>query len=651
MGRTDHRLRMVALLLVFALFASAAGLRLGHLQVVEAPALQQRLTSRATAVREDPVIRGSITDRNGVVLAHTGFQDRLAAWPRNIPASRRAAVADELATILGLEGRARDELERALANGSSYAVLARQVSVEQSREIREAFAEGRVTGVVLEPQQVRVYPNPGGQPNTSLASQLLGFVTADGIGRYGVEQRYDDVLAGRGGLVASVALPGGAGLAPSDAGLADVEGQEVRLTIDAGLQLALEKQLYHAWVLNKAERVSGIVLDPYSGEVLAWASVPGYDANRFTEVWRRDRELFADPIASGVYEPGSVMKAFTAAAALSSGRFKPRTRIRDTAVLRLDGRQVRNADHKAMGPLRLDDVIAYSRNVATAKVALRLEATRQRSAVRLFRTWQDLGLGKPTGIDIAGEARGLVTDPRKRRWTDLDLANRAFGQGVATTQVQLAVAYAAMVNGGFRVRPHLLVSDTDERSRGERVLSPKVANQMRTILRRVTGAVPWYAEGSLIRGYEVGGKTGTAQIWDRRQGRYLPRTFDFSFVGYVGSEKPEAVIAVRIHRTRPKVIAQGVLELQITSFELFRRIAMDVIRVVGIPRSKEPGAGFPLPRSHAERVLFPDRYAASTGRADRAGSSAAAGGQRRATRAQPRPGQQRASRDRPAAGG
>jgi cell division protein FtsI/penicillin-binding protein 2 len=631
MGRTDHRIRMVLLLLAFIVFAGAASARLGQLQVAERPSLLAHLASRAAAAAVGPVVRGRILDRNGTVLAQTAFVDRLVAWPRQVAAARRSALADELAGILGLDGQGREAIVRTLASDREYAVLARQLSSEESRAVREAIDARRLTGVALEPQQIRVYPIRGGEPGTSLASHLLGFVTADGAGRYGVEQAYDDLLSGRSGLMASVALPGGAGLSALGVGEpAGGVGQDIVLSIDAGLQLQLEKRLYHARRLDNAERVSGVVLDPDTGEVLAWASVPAYDGNRFAEVWTKDPERLSDPIAASVYEPGSVMKAFTAAAALSAGTVKPRTKVIDSPALRLDGEIIRNADRGAMGRLRFEDAIAYSRNVATAKVALRLEKTRRRSALRLYRTWSALGLGRPTGIDLAGEERGLVADPRKRPWSDLDLANRSFGQGVATTQVQLAAAYAAMVNGGLKVRPHVRLADTPEPAERERVLSPKVADQLRDILHRVTGAVPWYAQGSLIRGYEVGGKTGTAQIWDRRTGRYLPRVFNFSFVGYVGGDEPEALIAVRIHHTRPKVRGPGDLVLQIKSYELFRGIALDVIRTLAIPRAKAPGAGFPEPGSRAEKELYPDRARA------RAAAGGAGGGRSddRASRSQ-----------------
>ena len=141
-----------------------------------------------------------------------------------------------------------------------------------------------------------------------------------------------------------------------------------------------------------------------------------------------------------------------------------------------------------------------------------------------------------------------------------------------------------------------------------RVLDAKVARQTREILEYVTGGVPWYAEGSLIPHYQVGGKTGTAQIWDNEKGKYKARVFNFSFVGFVGTDEPELVIAVRLGETRPKIAGQGELELDVTSYQLFRRIAKMAVRELGIPPSEDPDVGYPIPLSPADRLLTPRRF-------------------------------------------
>lgn len=604
---------MLGLLLVFAV---AAVLRIGYWQVAMAPELQQRAQGRLQTAATEPALRGDILDRHGRVLATTAYRDTLAAWPDRIKGERRTTVIEALVDILDLDEHGRGVLEGKLDEQRAYAVIARELTVEQSDQVRAGIAAGRLAGLSLEPHAVRVYPNPGGQPDTTLASQLLGFVmTNDGSGQYGIERQYDAILAGEPRRVAAARdrflRPLQSSQMVIDPGRA---GQDITLTIDATLQLALEKELYLAWRADKAKRVSAVVLDPDSGEVLAWGSVPGYDANQFAAVASRDPSLFQDPIVSEVYEPGSVMKMFTAAAALTNGTVTPSTTINDSRRITFGPNMVRNADKKGMGKISFRDVIAYSRNVAVSKVALRLGRSTAKSSQALYATWAALGIGQRTGIDLAGEVPGLVPDPRKRAWTPLDLANRSFGQGVAVTLVQLATAFVPMLDGGTRVQPHLLRAVGDARQtpmRAQRVLSKKVAKQTQSLMKHVTGAVPWYAQGSLIPHYEVGGKTGTAQIWRNDQGRYDPDTFNFTFVGYVGNDEPQAVVAVRIHEADPDIHGYGDLRLEITSYELFRRIARDIIATQDMRKSSDPDAGFPIRRSAAERVLTPERYAQS----------------------------------------
>jgi cell division protein FtsI/penicillin-binding protein 2 len=235
----------------------------------------------------------------------------------------------------------------------------------------------------------------------------------------------------------------------------------------------------------------------------------------------------------------------------------------------------------------------------------------------LYRTWQKLGIGQRTGVDVAGEVAGIAADPERHPWAPIDLANRSFGQGVAVTLVQLTTAFAPMADGGFRVRPHFLLAIDDAVqpvAEPQRVMKRKTAKQVRGLLQHVTGGVAYYAKGSLIRHYEVGGKTGTAQIWRESETRYDPDTFNFTFVGYVGGDEPEAVVAVRIHETDPVIKGPGDLRLNMTSYELFRRIARGVITALDIRRSSDPNAGLPEPGSDAEHALQTGRLRRDAGR-------------------------------------
>jgi cell division protein FtsI/penicillin-binding protein 2 len=599
---------MIALSVVFTVLAGASSLRLGQWQVVEAQSLRARAERVMPRRAEQDRIRADILDRAGTELAQTNFRDRLVAYPDLLKEGEADAVLDELALALGItpaESRARygDSLADDLVQ---YVILERQVSPAQSLTIAEARASGRLPAVALEPTQVRTYPILGAEPETSLANQLLGFVDAEGKGNKGVEQAHDARLTGL--------EPPGQRVVASLAGadplgtVGDAGAPPMRLTLDADLQMQLETELLAARTADRSKSVSGIVMDAQTGAILAWATVPGYDANDYRAVAARGLEKLRDPITSDTYAPGSVLKALTAAAALSRGVVSPRTRVMDTPRLPFEGAVVQNADHRGMGSISVTQAIAYSRNVATARIAAKLAPSVSRASARLYEMWRRLGIGDRTGIDLASEEAGIVPDPAVRPWAPVDLANRAFGQGVNVTLVQLARAFAALVNGGYLVTPHVSMESPAELEKPPRVLEAKVARQTREMLEYVTGGVPWYAEGTLIPGYQVGGKTGTAQIWDDLKRKYKARVFNFSFVGFIGTDEPELVIAVLLGETRPNIRGQGELELDVTSYELFRRIGKMAVRELGIPRSKDPDVGYPIPLSPADRLLTPRRF-------------------------------------------
>jgi cell division protein FtsI (penicillin-binding protein 3) len=616
LGRTDRRWRSVAILLVMCAFAFVAVLRLAYWQIAMAPWLQQQAQPQLAQKSTEHAVRGDILDRNGRTLATTGYRDTLAGYPDTLTSTERQGTVASLTTILGLDDAARSVIDTKLGTHDHYAVLRRALTAGQSTQVRDGIAAGQLHGLALVPQLVRIYPNPGGEPGTTLASQLLGFVSAtdgDSVGRYGIEARYNQILAG--GPRNLAAATGGTGLLMDSAaqvGGQSADGQDITISIDLSLQLQLEKELYAAWVADKAKRVSGLIMDPRTGELLAWASVPGYDANDGGNIATRDPQLVQDPIVTQAYEPGSVMKMLTATSALENKVVTPSTRILDSRAISFGRNQmVHNSDHLGMGRIPVRDVVAYSRNVAVSRIAALLGRTTARAAVTLYKTWHEMGIGVPTGVDVPGEVAGIAYDPRHKPWAPIELANHAFGQGVTVTPIQLATAFTPMINGGTRVQPHFLVSIGGKRqdvAPGTRVLTKRVAGELQGILHHVTSAVWWYAKGSLIPRYQVGGKTGTAQIWRNAQQRWDPHYFNFTFVGYVGGDTPAAVVAVHIDEARSLTKGQGDFTLNITSYQLFRRIAIATIRTQEVPRSKEPKAGQPEPGSGAEKFLEPLRY-------------------------------------------
>jgi cell division protein FtsI (penicillin-binding protein 3) len=547
--------------------------------------------------------RAPIVDRNERVLAQTATFDRLDAHPNLIKDEDQQKVVDELTAILDLDDDERAEYLAKLATGRPWTWLHPRLTTKQSIEVSLAKAAGDLPGIALEPLDVRAYPQSGGQPGTTLASHLVGFVAGDGRGAYGVERLYDERLTDAG-----ASLVGVASVSAEPLSLDGVDAPPLRLTIDFKLQRQLEKELNAARLTTGARSVSAVIMDPHTGAILASAAAPGYDANDFAEVASKRPAVLRDPVVSKIFEPGSVMKIFTVTAALDNEVVTPRTTIRDEVAIEFYKAEVQNSDHKGLGPLRVKDVIALSRNVATAKIAERLAPRSTHLAARkLYDLWDKVGLVGKTGVDLAGEEAGLWCDPESCPWAPVDLANRAFGQGVGVTLMQLANGLSTLVNGGFRVQPHVAAEGDLAGVPRRRVLKPKVARQAQEILVHVTGSVPWYAEGSLIPGYMIGGKTGTAQIWDNAKGMWKDNIFNHNFVGFVGGNKPEAVIALRIEEPKAKIRGQGLVEIKIESYELFQNIAKGAIKHLGIRRSKDRNAGLPIIGTAAARALTPAR--------------------------------------------
>jgi stage V sporulation protein D (sporulation-specific penicillin-binding protein) len=600
LGRTDSRRRMLLLLITFIVIAGSLVARLAYWQVAQRDRLAGEAFDQTTIKSSVPSARGDIYDRSGtVVLATTVDRERLAGSPSQLTPLRRQEVAANLVRILRLTGDDANALTSRMLSTRKYVVLAHGLDRTMADLVRSAATNKEVEAVSLEPEPVRVYPHEGGGPDSTLAAQLLGFVNRDGVGQYGVEQYYDTDLAGRPRV--THAQQDVAGRPIPDTVVVDdpgTPGEDIRLTIDAGLQLALEQEVLAAWAADKAQSVSALVMDPYTGEVLAEATYPSYDGNQYQQIATQDPNRFIDPVVSSAYEPGSVFKMLTAIAGLETHTVTTKTKVKDTGILKLPGHtHIDDADHHARGWMTFEDGVAYSRNVVAAKVALALgKSTRQSSAI-LHSVWQKMGFGAKTGIDVAGESVGIVRDPTITQWQPIDLANGSFGQGVAVTPIQLATAFSAMVNGGSLIQPHVVkaigASEMNPPSRGE-VIDPALSITLTNMMRRVVTEVPTYRDRTLIPGYDVGGKTGTAQIWDAKarggKGDWKKNLFNYSFVGYLGRETgvPDLVVAVKINEGTPTVARVGQLEMPVMSFALFRRIATDAITRPGLLPERRP---------------------------------------------------------------
>jgi cell division protein FtsI/penicillin-binding protein 2 len=609
MGRTDSRTRMLLVLLAFAVVATAASVRLGQWQVVEADKLssQMRTAMARSKAEANRIVRADIVDRRNKVLAQSSTYDQLVAYPNTMDPTEVESIVELVGAVLDLEPRKQERyrktLEQAIAEDAKFIVLKDKITLDQSEAVHDLREEDLIDGIGLYSREDRVYPRKGGEPGTTLASHVLGFVQADGRGVSGVESYFDKRLTEPDPETVELASIDDSGIS-----LAGLELEPLQLTIDFRLQRQVEKELYAAYESNRAKSASAIVMDPRTGAILAAATVPAFDAGNFAAIANSGMDGLRNRLFQDQYEPGSVMKIFTVTAALDLGVVTPNTIIRDQNKIEFWKYTVRNADHQSLGPLKVKDVIARSRNVATAKIARKLAPSNtKRAAERLYQLWEKVGLTGRTGVGVTGEGYGSWCDPDSCPWMPIDLANRAFGQAISVTLPQLARGLSTIVNGGYRVQPYLAEESEQARVERERVLTKQTARQAKDILRHVTGSVPWYAKGSLIPGYDVGGKTGTAQIWNSKKKQWKKKRFNHSFVGFIGGRKQEYVIAVRLEEPVPITVEQGLLPLNVESYELYRRVALATIDNLKMKKSKRPSAGLPIIGTDAARVLTPQR--------------------------------------------
>ncbi|HSK94015.1 MAG TPA: penicillin-binding protein 2 [Candidatus Angelobacter sp.] len=593
LARTDSRARALVLLLVVTVVATGIGVRLVWWQVVQGPELAAMAQRQLTQHEELPAERGEITDVNGELLATSVELQSVFATPPTVVDTRETARA--VARVLGIPyRRVLDRLE----TDAAWVWITRRVSPEVAKELRELD----LRGIGILPETKRVYPVKGVARETTIAAQLIGFVDVDGRGQYGVEGRENALLAGAPGRVTAQEDVIGRRIADSATLLTEpVDGADLRLTIDVGVQHLLEREMWATFRKNRAVGVTGIVMDADTGAIVGMASYPSYDANEFATT---EGERFANPAVARQYEPGSVMKAFTIAAALDAGAISTRDTFLDDNNLRIGTIRIQNADRydhpHGRGEITAGEVLALSNNVGAAKIGLEL------GRGELYRAFQRYGFGSPTGIELAAEASGRVWDPDGPNASgDLTAAQTAFGQGLSVTAVQLLAGYAAFANGGTLVTPHVVAGWTDpdgssheaRHPPGERVMQESTADAMVDLL---VGAIDdGIAKGAQIPGYTVAGKTGTAQIAgpvERKDAdgetvtrwEYIDGWVDSSYIGFLPHAERKLVTLVLLHR--PNV--WGRYQMAERPETVYSRLMAQVLQYLAIPpdRPLEPVA-------------------------------------------------------------
>jgi stage V sporulation protein D (sporulation-specific penicillin-binding protein) len=533
--------------------------RLVDVQIRQGPHLAREALSQRSETVALFAKRGAIYDRDGSVLVRSLPSESVYAVPSNIIDPRATAAA--VAPLLGMTPT---ELEPLLRERSQFRWLARKIPYDTAQKIKALS----IVGIETEPEETGVRFTPSGH----LASTVLGFVGLDENGLAGAEYSFDSYLRGKAGSMRIEADQFGRAIPFGETTIVDkpAAGRDLALTIDSYLQFETERALAAQVAASHARTGTAIIMNPWTGEILALANVPDYDPARFfkyTDDARRDRAI------EDSYEPGSTFKLITAAAALESGKATTASRFPARDVLEVGGQAIHNAEDGFMagrgGPESIDDIVTYSHNVGAAEIGISLGRRTMYDMIRRF------GFGEPTRIELPGENPGIV--PALPDWSGSSLATISFGQGISTTPLAMARAYAAIANGGLLMRPRIVralfnADGTPAYTYGpeveRRVISAKTAEILRGYLRSVvvrgTGNPTAH-----VPGYTTAGKTGTAQMVEN--GYYAPGAYVASFIGYVPAEKPQFVILVKVER--PQGIYYG-STVAAPVFATLARIAM-----------------------------------------------------------------------------
>lgn len=520
----------------FFLLLSTLGGRLFWLQVVEGRALQRRAQSQWTSESAIRPTRGRILDRNGAVLAQSATAYTASASPRQVVDPARFAAL--LAPVLDMEAAV---IARKVSDTSRGGVtLKRQLPRETAQQLKRMKAEhiaagsDALNGLYLEEESKRYYPMG------AFATQLIGLTTIDGVGQAGLEQSLDRYLSGKAGRVLSQVDGKGRALGYGETEyVAAVNGGSVTLTIDASIQSFAEQAAREALEVNSARAVRVLAMDPATGEILAMVNKPDYDLN---DPPRGDVEALTSRMRNRVltdaYEPGSTFKVLTAASALDAGLVSVDEGFYCAGSVVVDGGRIR-CWGKPHGAETFAQALQNSCNPVFVEMGLRLGTDRLYSYLDAF------GIGKKTGVDIPGEADGIVIS--KGAVKRVDIARIGFGQSVAVTPVQLLTAVCSVVNGGRLMRPWVVKSVSDADGEVIRRGSPKVtgqpvSGQTSAVMRRLLEDVVTLGGGknAYIPGYHVGGKTGTAQVYV--DGVVSRDTHIGSFVGFAPANDPRIAV-------------------------------------------------------------------------------------------------------------
>ena len=560
--------RVVAMFVVAALGLVTIFTRLVVLQVRDANALSSMAVDQRVRDLTLPAPRGTIFDDAGTELAMSLPAKDVYADPQLVtdPAAEARSIARELGVKVTPVRHLLATKTDAQGDPLHFVYVQRGVPVSVAGRLEKAA----LPGIGFTADTRRYYPAG------ALAPQVLGFVGVDGTGLAGLERQYQRLLAGRAGNEVVQEDPNGT-LIPQagSSSTPPVPGDDLVLTIDRDIQYQAQQALAEAVRRNGGSGGTVIVMDPHSGNILAMATYPWFDPNKFAEA---NPNVLRNRAVTDVYEPGSVNKVITAAAAIQEHSVRIRQRFVVPDQIRVYDALIHDAETHPTENMTLADIVAYSSNVGAIKVADTVGQD------RFYRYLTRFGFGRPTGTGFPGESAGIL--PPVDTWSGVSLATMAFGQGLAVTPLQMASVYATIANGGVWVQPQLVRGTIDAAGK----LQPAPAPDTRRVVSARTAATVTkmlaYAVDigtgveAQIPGFWVAGKTGTARIPKQFHPGYTKK-YVASFIGFAPATHPALVVAAVIDD--PATIYGGV-----AAAPLFKDVARFALARLRIPPAAKP---------------------------------------------------------------
>lgn len=521
--------------------------RLFQKQVVEhdayvAMAKNQQVTSKENLAKRGSVLIHDDLESSGSTIEAALDIDKyeVSVVPKNLKDKKDTAT--KLSSILGI---GYDEIFNKINNDKVYLPPLAQ---GLASEVADKINKEDITGVIVSPQFSRYYPE------NNLLSQVLGFVNADGKGTYGIENYYNSELTGYSGKTTAEKDTLGR--------MIDVlstdppkDGDTIVLTIDRSVQYFVEKALEKALTDYQADSGSIIIVEPKTGRIIAMANKPDFNPNEYSKITAENLGVFVNQAIAGAWEPGSIMKPITMAAAIEQGKVTPETTGDYGNYVTVDGHEIHTATDVAYGHETMTQVLENSDNVAMVDVSNKLGNQAEYDNLVKF------GLLNKTGIDTSGETVGQV--PKLKDWRNISRATISFGQGITVTPIQIIMAYAALANGGKLVEPHLvdkIISSTGEETNIQpkevsQVISAETAAKIRDML--VSVVVNGHGKKAAVPGFSVAGKTGTAQIAKADGSGYEEELFNGSFAGFAPANDPKFAMIVRLNKPKTVKFAES----------------------------------------------------------------------------------------------